>query len=139
MSAKILLIDDEEMLRNLYKEFMEIKQCTVRAAKSCEDALNHLQDFVPDLIICDIKMPGTDGIETLKLLKNHNRYRKFPVVMLTAVNEVESIKQCLAFGALGYVVKIGKPDQIYYQLQLFLKAIMADKFAKSNTAPLRVV
>lgn len=139
MSAKILLIDDEEMLRNLYKEFLEMKKCTVEAANSCEDALTYLHDYRPDLIICDIMMPGTNGIETLKLLKSHERYRKYPVVMLTAVNEVESIKQCLSLGALGYVVKVSKPEQVYYQLQLFLKAIMADKAARNNNAPLRVV
>ncbi len=139
MGAKILLIDDEEILRNLYKEFLELKDCTVEAAKSCEDALTHLQDYRPDLIICDIMMPGTNGIETLKLLKNHERYRKYPVVMLTAVNEVESIKQCLSLGALGYVVKVSKPEQVYYQLQLFLKAIMAEKSSKSSNVPLRVV
>lgn len=139
MNSKILLIDDEEMLRGLYKEFLELKECTVETAKNCEDALNNLQEFRPDLIICDIMMPGTNGIETLKILKNHERYRKYPVVMLTAVNEVESIKQCLSLGALGYVVKVSKPEQVYYQLQLFLKAIMAEKASKSNNAPLRVV
>lgn len=140
MSAKILLIDDEEILRNLYKEYLEMKECTVRAAKSCEDALNHLQDYRPDLVICDIKMPGTDGIETLKMLKSHERYKKYPVVMLTAVNEVESINKCLNYGALGYVIKVNKPEQVYYQLNLFMRAIMADKLSKShNAAPLRVV
>lgn len=139
MSAKILLIDDEEILRNLYREFLELKECTVKTADSCEEALNQLQDFSPDMIICDIKMPGTDGIETLKMLKSHARYKKYPVVMLTAVNEVESINKSLNYGALGYVVKINKPEQVFYQLNLFLRAILADKQARNHNAPLRVV
>ncbi|NIP30806.1 MAG: response regulator [Candidatus Dadabacteria bacterium] len=139
MTNNILLVDDEEIIRNLYTEFFEMKDCQVRTAKTGEECINMLKGYEPDVVILDIKMPGIDGIETLKLIKNDEDLKKIPVVMLTAVNEVESIKECLSLGAIGYVVKINKPEHVFYQLQLFLKAIQSEKEGYNDNPPLRLV
>ena len=139
MDYKILLVDDEELIRNLYTEFFRIKGCEVRTAETGEMGIRTLDEFVPDVIILDIKMPGINGIETLKLLKNHNKHQKIPVIMLTAINEVDSIKECLSLGAIGYVVKVNKPEHVFYQLQLFLKAIKSEQEGFNDNPPLRLV
>ena len=66
---KILVVDDEENIRFLYKEELEDDGFAVDLAKNGEEALEKLQHFHPDLITLDIKMPGMNGIEVLKRIK----------------------------------------------------------------------
>lgn len=139
MKYKILLIDDEEVIRDLYTEFFEMKNCEVRTASNSAGGIKMLDEYSPDVIILDIKMPEINGVETLKLLKNNANHNKYPVIMLTAINEVDSMKECLTLGAIGYVVKVNKPEHVFYQLQLFLKAIKNEKEEFNDNPPLRLV
>ena len=66
---KILVVDDEENIRFLYKEELEEEGFIVELAKSGEEALEKLSLFRPDLITLDIKMPGMGGIEVLKRIR----------------------------------------------------------------------
>ena len=82
MKKKILVVDDEEGLRLLYKEELEDDGAVVELASSGPEALSKLEDDSIDLILLDIKMPGMDGVEVLRMVKE--RWKDIPVILCTA-------------------------------------------------------
>jgi len=98
---KILVVDDEEGIRNLYKEELEDEGFIVEAAKNGEEAIEKLRLFQPDLVTLDIKMPGMDGIETLKRIREQQR--KLPIILCSAYNEYK--QDFTTWASDAYVVK----------------------------------
>ncbi|MBI5560530.1 MAG: response regulator [Deltaproteobacteria bacterium] len=82
MGKRVLVVDDEEGIRLLYKEELEEEGYDVELASSGEEALKKLEGDHIDLVLLDIKMPGMDGIEVLRKVKE--RWRKLPVILCTA-------------------------------------------------------
>ena len=98
---KILVVDDEESIRLLYKEELEEDGFSVEVAKNGEEALEKVSLFKPDLITRDIKMPGMDGIETLKRIRDLNR--KLPIIMCSAYGEYR--QDLTTWASDAYIVK----------------------------------
>ncbi len=82
MSDRVLIVDDEEGIRLLYKEELEEEGYEVELASSGEEALKKLDSNHLDLVLLDIKMPGMDGVEVLRKLKE--KYKDLPVILCTA-------------------------------------------------------
>ncbi len=82
MKKRILVVDDEEGLRLLYKEELEDEGYSVELAASGQEALDKIEKDSIDLVILDIKMPGMDGVEVLRKVKD--RWKDLPVVLCTA-------------------------------------------------------
>lgn len=82
MKKRILVVDDEEGLRLLYKEELEEEGAEVEVAASGEEALEKLENEPIDLVLLDIKMPGMDGVEVLRRVKE--KWKDLPVVLCTA-------------------------------------------------------
>lgn len=82
MKKRILVVDDEEGLRLLYKEELEDEGAEVVVAASGEEALEKLEENIIDLVLLDIKMPGMDGVEVLRHVKE--KYKDLPVILCTA-------------------------------------------------------
>ncbi|MEK6760264.1 MAG: response regulator [Deltaproteobacteria bacterium] len=82
MKKRILVVDDEEGLRLLYKEELEDEGWAVLLASSGEDALKMLDKELSDLVLLDIKMPGMDGVEVLRRVKE--KWKDLPVILCTA-------------------------------------------------------
>lgn len=120
--AKVLLIEDEESLRNLYTRILSSRNYTVETAVDGEDALLKLPEFKPDIIVLDIVMPNYNGMELLRVLKNDEQHRKIPVVMLTALSEMKKITKCLEMGAVGYITKDSSVEDIAHKLNLILES-----------------
>jgi len=98
---KIMVVDDEENIRFLYKEELEDEGFSVELAKNGEEALEKLPDFKPDLITLDIKMPGMNGIEVLKRIREQDR--KLPIVLCSAYGEYK--QDFTTWASDAYVVK----------------------------------
>ena len=98
---RILIVDDEENIRFLYKEELEEEGFMVELAKSGLEALEKLPVFKPDLITLDIKMPGMNGIETLKRIREKERH--LPIVMCSAYGEYK--QDITTWASDAYVVK----------------------------------
>jgi len=98
---KILVVDDEENIRLLFKEELEDEGFQVDLARNGEEALKKVSLFKPDLVTLDIKMPGMDGIETLKRIREAER--QLPVVLCSAYGEYKQDFSTWASDA--YVVK----------------------------------
>lgn len=82
MKKRILVVDDEEGLRLLYKEELEEDGAVVELASSGPEALSKLETIPIDLVLLDIKMPGMDGLEVLRMVKE--RWKDTPVILCTA-------------------------------------------------------
>lgn len=98
---KILLVDDEESIHLLYREELEEEGFEVHSALSGEEALEKMHIISPDLVILDINMPGLNGIDVLRQMKEKNPH--LPVILSSAYQEY---KQDLASWASDeYIVK----------------------------------
>ena len=98
---KILVVDDEENIRLLYKEELEEEGFLVELARNGEEALEKLLLFRPDLITLDIKMPGMGGLEVLKRIRE--KERDLPIILCSAYGEYKH--DITTWGSDAYVVK----------------------------------
>ena len=98
---KILVVDDEESIRFLYKEELEDEGYVVECAKDGEEAIEKVSVFKPDLISLDIKMPGMNGIETLKRIRE--KERQLPIVLCSAYGEYK--QDLTTWASDAYIVK----------------------------------
>lgn len=105
---RILIVDDEENIRLLYKEEFAEEGYEVAVAASAEEAMAQIETQRPDLITLDIRMPGIDGIEFLRLLREQDR--DLPVVIVTAYGEYKQDFSVWASDA--YVVKSADMDEL---------------------------
>lgn len=113
---KILLVDDEESIHLLYSEELSDEGFEVHSALSGEEALEKFAQISPDLVILDINMPGMNGIEVLRRLKEINP--KLPVILSSAYPE---FKQNLAVWASDeYVVKSANLDELIAAVKRYL-------------------
>lgn len=99
--ARILVVDDDESVRLLYKEELQQEGYEVLTAATAAEGLALAETARPDLVTLDIKMPGTDGLTALREFKA--RYRDLPVVMCTAYGSFKRAYASIASDA--YVVK----------------------------------
>lgn len=102
---KILLIDDDNSLRQLYAVELGSKNYTVLEAPDGEQGLILAQKEKPDLILLDIMMPKLDGVATLNQIKQNPELSKTPVVMLTNFGQENLVKQAFSSGAVDYLLK----------------------------------
>jgi DNA-binding NtrC family response regulator len=104
MIAKVLLVDDESPFVEALAKRLKLRELEVTIALSGPEAIQKLEnDPTTDVVVLDVKMPGMDGIETLKAIKA--RYPLIEVIMLTGHATVESAIDGMKVGALDYLMK----------------------------------
>lgn len=105
LNSKILVVDDEMMLREMLKDIFSIAGYDVITAENGKEALKKIEQELPDFVILDASMPVMDGFETLKEIRKNPRLINLPVMMFTALSgESEQIKG-LNLGADDYITK----------------------------------
>lgn len=102
VKEKILVVDDQPSIRRLLEEILTDEGYAVTAASNGLEALERIEEDTA-LVLMDMKMPGMDGIETLKELNSSGHRGK--VVMMTAYGELDLVQQAKEFGAFDYVIK----------------------------------
>ena len=117
MSKTILLVDDDQRLRDLLKDYLSEKNLSIFTSQDFEEAKEILKYFVFDLIILDRMMPSGDGVELISLIKNKSNT---PIIMLTAMGENENIIQGLKIGSDDYVSKPFEPEELYLRIKKLL-------------------
>lgn len=98
---KILVVDDEESIRFLYKEELEEEGFVVEVAQNGKEALEKLSLFRPDIITLDVKMPVMDGIEALKRIRELER--QLPIILCSAYGEYK--QDLTTWASDAYIVK----------------------------------
>lgn len=126
--ASILIVDDQLGVRRLlYETFHEDKHEVVMAANG-KDALKSLENFSPDLILMDMKMPGMNGIDTLRQIRSFNKV--VSVIMMTAYGDAPSMEQARELGVLHYM---SKPFDLF-ELRDHVRDILEQKKTDTSSA-----
>ena len=105
----ILAVDDEEDILELIRYNLEKEGYRVACAETGEQALTQARSLIPDLILLDLMLPGMDGFEVCKILKNDPKTAHIPIVMLTAKGEETDVVTGLELGADDYIIKPFSP------------------------------
>lgn len=105
INNRILVVDDEELNRDLCVRRLERKGFEAKAAQSGHEALAMLEDESFDVVLLDHMMPGLSGLEVLKSLRQRWSQQELPIIMVTAVADSASIAEALELGANDYVTK----------------------------------
>jgi DNA-binding response OmpR family regulator len=104
-NVSVLVVDDNEMNRDMLSRRLVNEEYIVQAAAGGQEALKLLGVEKFDIILLDIMMPGMDGYELLSRIKDSHVHAETPVLMLTALNERESVVKSIELGAADYLVK----------------------------------
>jgi len=115
--VRILVIDDEEPMRESLKDWLMEEGYEVGLAASGKEAIAMTRKQNWDVILLDLKMPGMDGIETLKRLKGKEVNTEAEILMMTAYATVDTAVQAMKEGAFDYLVKPFFPDEIEMQIK----------------------
>jgi len=118
---KILIVDDEPDILELIKYNLSKEGYSIDCAKSGEEALEKSQSHDYDLIILDLMLPGRDGLDVCKVLKNSPRTSNVPIIMLTAKGEDADIVSGLEVGADDYVVKPFSPRVLLARIKAVIR------------------
>jgi two-component system response regulator (stage 0 sporulation protein F) len=130
-SKKLLLIvDDQAGIRMLLMEVFGAEGYETFQAANGKDALAIVRERMPDLVLLDMKIPGMDGLEILKKIKEINRDIK--VIMMTAYGELDIIKQATDLGALMHFTKPFDIDELRVAVNLQLGGGSSSVFAAGN-------
>jgi DNA-binding response OmpR family regulator len=106
MRKKILVVDDEKVMRSLVTIAMQRNGYTVIDAGSSSQALEYLNRTTPDLIILDVLMPGMNGIELCRRIRSRAATMNTPIIMFSALGDNDAISDALAAGADRYLHKL---------------------------------
>lgn len=116
---KILVVDDEEKFRNVYKLMLEYRGFEVTLAASAEEGLNFLKKDSYDLVLTDLKMDGMDGIQFLENIKGNSFGCE--VILITAFSTVENAVTAMKLGAFGYFIKGQDPQILMKEIDKLVK------------------
>ena len=103
MSGKILIVDDQKGVRRLLEELFKKEGWEVRSAGDGLEAIQKVEELVPDLILMDVKMPNMNGLEATHEIMERNS--GIPIIMMTAYGEIEVVKQALDAGVKRCISK----------------------------------
>ena len=115
--AHILVVDDDDGIRNLVKQYLNENNFLVTTANSAEDASKKIEVIKFDLIVLDIMMPGKSGLEFTQENKNSI---KTPIILLTAKSEVSERVEGLEVGADDYLPKPFEPKELVLRIKNIL-------------------
>jgi len=128
MTQRVLIVDDEENLRQVLSVVLQRDGYQTEEAKNGQEALEKLKSHPYDIVLCDIKMPGMDGMELLDRLKGDPT--RFPtIIMMSAYATHEDAIEAMKMGAYDYISKPFKPDEVLLALR---KAKERERLRKEN-------
>jgi len=108
----ILIVDDDDRLREFVRVNLEMEGYAVREASNADEGLKALEEEPPDLILLDVMMPQVDGWEMLQRVHERHGVGAIPVIMFSGKVDEEALKRAAAQGAQGFVGKPFSPQQL---------------------------
>lgn len=135
-NIRLLVVDDEDRIRRLLKMYLEREEYTIDEADNGEDALELALTNDYDLILLDLMMPGKDGIEVCKELREK---KATPVIILTAKGEEVNRVQGFEAGTDDYIVKPFSPREVVLRVKALLRRSSKSSYIQSETSSKDVV
>lgn len=108
--TKILVVDDEEVVRLSHIRTLASVHCDIEVVKNGEEALQVMAQRPADVVLLDLRMPGMDGMAVLKAIKQ--RWPETEVVIITGYPNIETAKEAVRLGAYDYLAKPVGPDEV---------------------------
>jgi len=127
MSARILIVEDEDPLTMLLRYNLEAEGYQVDSVARGDDAETRLKEQAPDLVVLDWMLPGLSGIELCRRLRARPETRQLPVIMLTARGEESEKVRGLATGADDYIVKPFSVPELIARVNALLRRAAPEK------------
>jgi len=129
MSARILVVEDEEALTTLLRYNLEAEGYEVETVARGDDADTRLKERLPDLIVLDWMLPGLSGIELCRRLRTRPESKALPIIMLTARGEESERIRGLATGADDYIVKPFSVPELLARIRSLLRRARPERVA----------
>ena len=129
MSARIMVVEDEEALTTLLRYNLDAEGYDVETVGRGDDADTRLKEHVPDLIVLDWMLPGLSGIELCRRLRARPETRTLPIIMLTARGEESERVRGLATGADDYIVKPFSVPELLARVKGLLRRASPERLA----------
>lgn len=117
---KILIAEDDPIMLATIEHFLTMENFSFVSAKDGTEALAALQSFKPDLLITDILMPLTSGLELIGIVRS-DPANKIPILVLSSVDQEETVYEALSLGANDYVTKPFTPEELNGRIKRLLK------------------
>lgn len=130
--ANILIVDDTKMMRSLMSRHLRDTGFTnIAEVENGQEALDYIEEHPVDFMLLDIMMPVMNGYQTLEGLKEVGKLSSIAVVMVTAVDEIESVARCIELGAADYMPKLFNPILLNLRIEsnlqlLFMRRKLAE-------------
>lgn len=120
--SKILFIEDEEALQKSLTKALEMEGYNVFSAYDGQSGIDIAEKERPDLILLDLILPKIDGFEVLKIIKTSSSTKDIPVIILTNLEQIQSVEKLIEYGPLNYLVKANYSlDEIIEKIKEALK------------------
>ena len=119
---KILVVEDDRFLGDLLVHKLEDNNYDVSVAVDGYDALTKMKEFMPDLVLLDLILPGLDGFEVIKQARQDASLAKVPIIILSNLGQQEEIERGLSLGAQDYLIKAHfTPQEVVDRVKKFLE------------------
>lgn len=127
MVRKVLVVDDSELIHNMYKLILRKYQgCKLLKAMNGKEALEVLEvEDSPDLILLDVNMPIMNGVQFLETLKKTGMHAQIPIIVVSTEGKEEDVLKALNLGAKGYIVKPFKSVMLHELIENVMKKVHA--------------
>ncbi|MFA5143563.1 MAG: response regulator [Candidatus Omnitrophota bacterium] len=120
MAKKILVVDDEPYMLEIIRARLVSNGYVVVTAVNGEDCLKKAEDDIPDLILMDILLPGKSGFEVVKHLKENDKTKDIPVIMVTALMGQDVVAKSLKSGVTYFISKPFDSEELLYDIKKVL-------------------
>lgn len=128
--VNILLIEDDKIEIIKFKRAIssECNDYIITLANNGREALSLLETSFPDIILLDLNMPDTNGIDFLTIVKNISKLKHIPIIVLTTSSNVIDIKECYKLGIAGYLLKSLKYEDYKIKVNTIMKYWSLNEF-----------
>ncbi len=126
-SLTLLFVEDEELTREIFSEFLSRLVGVLITAKNGAEGLDAWREHYPDIIITDIQMPVMDGLAMLREIRNIDKYKSVPVFIMTAYEEGDYLHQAIPLDVFEYVTKPLESDKFIESLLKCARHLLNEK------------
>ncbi len=121
MASKILIVEDDKFLRELISRKLVKEGYDIAEAIDGEEGIKKSEEFMPELILLDLILPGIDGFGTLEKVKENPKTMNIPVVILSNLGQKDEVERGLKLGAIDFLIKAHfTPEEIVEKIRLVL-------------------